>query len=308
MNLKKFIIYFTLNNTFLDGKVPTMGSFINRVYTEPENMIYNALPRVLNPGYTFDLHCHRNVEICLMTEGECDIVVNGEKVTVHSGEIMALFPQALHSFHVNAARPAKFLQVHFSPECWRSEEAKIRGDIKMLAWFFDEHSDYLLYPFSPQLRACVENICREKNNENEALSNELARLYLSELVLLLSREISQSYRHVFNIRDPLLIQAVQYVNEHISQRITVTDLALTCRVPERQISQMFKNTFRMTLSEYINVAKVEKAMYYLTDSELSVGQISERLGFSSTQYFSTVFKQVTRVTPKEYRNMAQKDV
>lgn len=271
-------------------------------------MIYNAVARVLEPGYTFDLHCHRNVEICLMTEGECDIVVNGEKATVHAGEMMALFPQVLHSFHVNAACPAKFLQIHFSPECWRDEERKMRSDIKMMEWLFDEHSNYLLYPFSPQLRVCVENICRERNNENEALSNELARLYLCEMVLLLSREISQNYRHVFNISDPLQIQAVQYVNEHIAQRITVSEIALACRVPERQISQMFKNTFRMTVSEYINVVKVEKAMYYLTDSELSVGQISERLGFSSTQYFSTVFKQVTRVTPKEYRNMVQKDV
>ena len=50
------------------------------ILQQGQNMIHNALPRTLEPGYFFGPHCHENVELCLMLEGECDIIVNGQAV------------------------------------------------------------------------------------------------------------------------------------------------------------------------------------------------------------------------------------
>lgn len=284
-----------------------MKTLMERVCAEPENMIYNALHRELQPGYVFESHRHRNVEICMMTEGECDIGINGQIVTVHAGEILLIFPLVLHSFCVSAKHAAKFLQVHFCADCWRPEKELWEG-IEILSWLFEEKSTYLLCPFSKEMQACMENICFERNNLEGALHDELARMYLRELVLLLSREMTQGYRHTFNIKDPLLIGAVQYISQTIDQRITSTEVARACHVSQRQIARLFKVNFNMTLNEYVNVVKVEKAMTHLTDGRLSISEIGERLGFSSTQYFSTVFKRITHVTPKEYRSRTVKNI
>ena len=40
-----------------------MESTIGRLYHKEQNMIYNALPRTLQPGYSFGPHCHKNVEV-----------------------------------------------------------------------------------------------------------------------------------------------------------------------------------------------------------------------------------------------------
>lgn len=93
-----------------------MESIVGMLYRQEQNMVYNALPRVLQPGYTFGPHCHSNVEVCMMTEGECDIIVNGETITVRAGDMMVIFSHMIHSFHMRSRHPATFLQMHFKPD------------------------------------------------------------------------------------------------------------------------------------------------------------------------------------------------
>ena len=285
-----------------------MESTIGRLYHKEQNMIYNALPRTLQPGYDFGPHCHKNVEVCMMTEGECDIVVNGETITVRTGEMMVIFSHMIHSFHMRSRRPAKFFQMHFQPDSFSWVEPDVTENVKFLNYITDEHSAYLLLPFSQRLRECVERICTEMNSKAKEFCEPLAKIYIYEMVFLLSREIMQGYRRIFVIENPLAIKAIQYISDNMEKRLTVSDVAEACQVTTRYLATVFKDVINITVNDYINIAKVDKAMRWLTGTELTIAQIASRLGFSSTQYFSTVFKRYTRMTPGEYRNMSDKDV
>lgn len=85
-------------------------------------------------------------------------------------------------------------------------------------------------------------------------------------------------------------------------------MAKACQVTPRHLSGVFKDIINITVNDYINIAKVDKAMRWLTSTDLTMTEIASRLGFSSTQYFSTVFKRYTRVTPGEYKDMSDKDI
>lgn len=285
-----------------------MNSVAGLLYHQEQNMIYNALPRTLQPGYRFGPHCHKNVEICMMTEGECDIIVNGETITVRTGEMMVIFSHMIHSFHMRSRHPASFLQMHFQPDSFSWVEPEVAAGVKFLSYMTDEHSAYLLQPFSEQLRSCMERICAEMNAKDEVLCGPLAKVYIYEMIFLLSREISQGYRRVFIIENPLAIRAIQYISEHMEEKISLTDVAEDCKVTSRYLSSVFKDTINITVNDYINIAKVDKAMRWLTGTELTMTEVASRLGFSSTQYFSTVFKRYTNVTPGEYKSMAEKNV
>lgn len=274
----------------------------------PQSIIYNALRRTLRPGYTFGPHCHENVEICMMVEGECDIVVNGETITVRAGEMMTIFSHMIHSFHMRSRRPATFLQLHFQPDGFSGVDDGVVKNVKFLHYMVEEHSAYLLQPFSERLYSCVERICMEKSEKENVYCEALATLYIYEMVFLLSREIAQEYRRIFFVRDPLVIHAIQYINEHIEERVGLNDVARGCGANARHLSAAFRESLNITLIDYINIAKVDRAMRWLTSTGMSIVDIAAKLGFSSTQYFSTVFKRYTHVTPKEYRLMAEKDV
>ena len=58
----------------------------------------------------------------------------------------------------------------------------------------------------------------------------------------------------------------------------------------------------INLIEYVNQQKIEEAKRLLRESTLKLYEISDMLGFNNSFYFSRVFKKVTGMTPKDYRN------
>ena len=63
-----------------------------------------------------------------------------------------------------------------------------------------------------------------------------------------------------------------------------------------------KQTTGMGTSEYINLRRIKKAEDLLLNTNLSVSEISDRLGFTYQRYFSTIFKKVKGVSPSQFRN------
>ena len=68
------------------------------------------------------------------------------------------------------------------------------------------------------------------------------------------------------------------------------------------LSHMFEKNCKMSLNKYIETLRMEDAKWLLKNSEYSMTEISEILGFCNCAYFSSVFKENFGVTPKKYRN------
>lgn len=58
-----------------------------------------------------------------------------------------------------------------------------------------------------------------------------------------------------------------------------------------------------SIFEYILRYRIQQSLCLLQDKELSIMQISLKVGFSSTSYYSKLFKKYMKMTPKEYRNL-----
>ncbi|WP_449600213.1 AraC family transcriptional regulator [Paenibacillus sp. Marseille-Q9583] len=286
-----------------------MNRVVDLLYHESDQeLIYNALERTLKPGYFFGPHCHENLEICLMKEGECDIIINGERITVHKGEIMVIFAHMIHSFHVNSDQEAVFLQVHFSPENFIAADPKVNDYIRFLHYMSDKHIAYTFHPYTKQILSCVERICEEVNTEVNMYHVSLANIYIYELLFLLSREIEKSVRKVFRINNPIAIRAIHFIRQNVENNITLDDIASNCNITTRYLSKIFKQYVNISVNDYLCITKIDKAMNYICNTELSITEISSKLQFSSAQYFSTVFKKYSGVTPKEYKNLRTKDI
>lgn len=274
---------------------------VEELYLQQEqNMIHNALPRILEPGYSFGPHCHENVEVLLIQAGASDILVNGETVPVHAGEMIVLFSHVIHSFYVRSQEPCRFLQIHFCPNSFLDMTPQVIAKLRFISCMTDAHSTYLLQPCTAQMLSCVERICGEVDNKGEVHHTALANTYVAEMVFLLSREIEQSYRQVFTIRNPLAIRAISYISNHLDKKISLADVAKGCNVTPRYLSEVFKTHVNITVNAYINIAKIDRAVNFIGDTGMSVTEVAGKLGFSSTQYFSKVFKKYTGVSPSEF--------
>lgn len=75
----------------------------------------------------------------------------------------------------------------------------------------------------------------------------------------------------------------------------------------QQLSKIFSELTNSTLEKYIILVKMEKIKELITYDEVTVSEIAFMMGYSSVQYLSNQFKQVTGLTVKEYKNLNSKE-
>ena len=102
---------------------------------------------------------------------------------------------------------------------------------------------------------------------------------------------------------PIVDKAREYVMTHVSQRIGLADVASYAGVSAGYMSKSFKRVMGMSLVDYVNSMKVERAKEMMAQGggSVRVNEIALALGFENIYYFSKVFKRVTGQSPSEWQ-------
>ena len=96
-------------------------------------------------------------------------------------------------------------------------------------------------------------------------------------------------------------QAARYVQEHLSVRITAAQVAESLFVSQTVLSRRFRQEMGKTLHQYVEDMVFQAAQIRLTETDQSLAQISEELGFCDAFYFSRRFRQRYGDPPSAYR-------
>lgn len=95
-------------------------------------------------------------------------------------------------------------------------------------------------------------------------------------------------------------KARSYILDHVSEHISLSDVAEFANVSPGYMSQFFKKNMKISLVDYINQVKVNKAKEIIAQGATRINEIATSLGYDNIYYFSKVFKKVTGITPTEY--------
>ena len=94
---------------------------------------------------------------------------------------------------------------------------------------------------------------------------------------------------------------IDYIYEHLDERIKMKDLCMVTGLSEVYLSRLFRNETNMTVTEYIISKKIETARNMLKNSDYPIVWISETLAFPSQSYFTRVFTRYCKLSPARYR-------
>ncbi|MBE6561849.1 MAG: helix-turn-helix transcriptional regulator [Ruminococcaceae bacterium] len=97
--------------------------------------------------------------------------------------------------------------------------------------------------------------------------------------------------------------AVELMHREYSERKSLDEYAVICHMSKYHFLRTFKNITGCSPVEYRNAIRLEHAKEMLEDGNLSVGEIGEKLGFSSASYFCDAFKRKTGLSPVRYREL-----
>lgn len=95
----------------------------------------------------------------------------------------------------------------------------------------------------------------------------------------------------------------RYVQENIDKRITAQMISRGTHISRSTLYSIVSTHASCTVSEFIAQEKIKRAKELLQKTDMSVEDISERLGFSSTAYFGKVFKKIVGMSPLKFRKL-----
>lgn len=100
--------------------------------------------------------------------------------------------------------------------------------------------------------------------------------------------------------------AKKYLDEHYLYDMNITDVADHLNISYSYLSKIFRSITGETLTDYLNRVRIEKSKEYLSNTFLTLNEISEKVGYNNAQSYQRFFKRYVNITPGDYRKLHNK--
>ena len=100
--------------------------------------------------------------------------------------------------------------------------------------------------------------------------------------------------------------AARYINEHYHENVTLSTVAALSGFNPKYFSKLFNEYFKMGFADYLQKIRLEAAVKLLTDSDVKITSIPNKIGLSSFSTFAKNFKKYTGYSPLQYKDKFRK--
>ncbi len=149
------------------------------------------------------------------------------------------------------------------------------------------------------IRAKLNEMYREATR-NDIYTEAMQKSIFIEILILIMRYGSKTAGAAGGHSDKIQ-EVARYISENYEKDITLSDAAKMAYMDQTYFSKKFKRMTGFGFSEYLTEIRVNAATKLLVYTELSISEISDKCGFSSSNYFGDVFKRLNGVSPSKYR-------
>lgn len=232
-------------------------------------------------SWEIDLHLHEYSEILYCESGECDVYVNGVNFLLKKDEFLWIPPNYIHKYQSKNA--SLFCAVFSNDYVPLFDKAIGEKKLKVL-------------PVSAKgIEHYLKEIMDTKADDFLTLGGYLTLIFarvFENAVLEDSRPI-----------DEILYQKVIfYISKHYSEDITLYDIAKRFGYNEKYLSHTLHELTGTHFRKLITLYRINKAKELLSSkSHENVSSVALSCGFSALNTFHRAFKEMTGVTPTEYK-------
>ena len=301
---------------FLAGK-----NEINRdIYMESSHNVINSKKllahdklitvRVHSRFVHFPEHTHDYIEVVYMCSGETTHIINGHKVVLKTGELLFLSQNAIQEIYPAGEDD---IAVNFItlPHFFDNTISMLDNDESPLKKFIvdclrnrDSDTPYLHFEVSDVLpiQNLVENLIWTLFN---GVPNK-RRINQTTMGLLFLQLLNYTDRLLYSDKqEELVLRTLKYVEEHYNDG-SLGELAEMLHYDFAWLSREIKRKIGKTYTELVQEKRLSQACYFLRNTDMSIDDISVRIGYDNVSYFHRIFKKTLGATPHRYRKMQTK--
>jgi AraC-like DNA-binding protein/mannose-6-phosphate isomerase-like protein (cupin superfamily) len=252
------------------------------------------------------VHMHEFIEIIYAKSGSAVERIDDVDYHVKRGDMIFVNYGSTHSFSASDNEKYEYVNICFAPEVVADSIITPENAFSLLSLTaIDEINCEMVgakLSFFGSERREIEDILdsmlREKE-KNEQFSGEILESYLNILIKKMLRKTSavpEQSKTDENWKDIL-----DYIDDNLNTKMKLSGVAEKCFYNPSYFSRMFKEKSGVTLMKYIRERRISMSKKLLIESQITVDEISIKVGFSNRSSFYRFFPNYTAMTPSEYR-------
>ena len=230
--------------------------------------------------------------------------IQSETIHCTEGEVILLLPDVIHSFYLNDTSDCEFQHIHFNPEMFSTIVLEDEGvfPITLMHAILFSAQFYYRMESDPVINEHLQKLITLYASSNSLFSAANINVALMNLMLYILDHTETE--HGFSepqLQNSYVAYTLNYIRENFTQKIRQEDIALQLHISVRYLSKIFKNYMRVTLSNYINIYRINRSIELMQNTSLTLTEIALQVGFKDSQHYSKVFMNVINATPAHYR-------
>lgn len=234
-------------------------------------------------------HLHEAIEMVYVTKGSVELGVGKELYHLNTGDLGIVFPNIIHHYQVFSDGENKAIYLFIEPSLFV-------GFLEDLKLYCPENPVITKQKLQNDIVSAVKMLAKIEN-DNSIMGHAYAQMILAYVFTTVKLVEKDSVKE-----DNLIYNAVSYVATNFRESISLEKMALDLGISKYVLSRMFAKTFHCNFCKYVNKIRLNYAVSYLENSNISITELCLECGFDSQRTFNRVFREEYKMTPREYRN------
>lgn len=253
--------------------------------------------------FAYSGEIHNFWEIVYADKKSLLITAGAKEIRLDVGQMYIHKPNEFHNIRCDGERAANSVILSF--DCTSSALMSIAGivincgaDEKRLMGNIIKEAQSA---FSTPLGLAYTSVM-EKTESGEFGCEQMIKLYLEQLLILLIRGNRRTYTVPKTDGGSILPTICDFLEKNVEKRLHFEDILKQFNISASVLKKIFREQMDCGVMEYFSRLKVDAAKQMIREEDCNFTEIAEQLSFNTSQYFTTVFRRISGMTPSEYAN------
>lgn len=258
-----------------------------------------------------EMHGHAFLELSYIFGGKAEHTLDRQTAVLAEGDYIIVDYGSRHSYLSVGSTGFDNIDCLFLPELLDPVLKNTRS-LRTVLEHYLLHFNLQVLPHNParmvfhddtgRIKELLLRI-REESTQKKAGSTELMRCYLIEILLLTMRKIEGAQTAY---GQDICSFMTAYIAEHYMEDMNLNELAALLNYSVPYVSKRFQNETGESFIRYLQGYRVKQAARLLAQTNRSLSEITEMVGYRDVKFFSALFKRTMGTSPSSYRKQARK--
>ena len=245
----------------------------------------------LDKDFKASYHSHPTLELLLINEGTGNLITTNRRISIKKGDLIIINSHSLHC-EVSSSK-CRFYSIGVNRLDANLDNNFSKKIIKLPLDKTDYDSINFLYHL----------IITEAENK---------KMHFEDIIFNAFQQIKYFIQRTYQIKfissskeydNSVISSAKNIIENYFYTNININDLSHRLSISPSTLSHQFKKITGRSVIEYKHICQINEACNLLKITDMNILDIAFATGFTSSSYFSEMFKKMIKLSPKEYRLM-----